>query len=207
MYISKFQYITNYQSETSHLNQVKQVVKAGVNWVQYRPKNYDEETILVEGLEIAKFCKEEGFVFIMNDSVDFAVKLNADGVHLGKNDMSPLEARKVLGNTKIIGGTANTNKDIQDLVAQGVNYIGLGPYRFTKTKKKLSPVLGLNGYIEILNLLRKQGISIPIVAIGGIKELDTELLKNTGVHGVAVSSILSEAINITLKTKELLNIF
>ncbi len=207
MYISKFQYITNYQSDTSHLNQIKQVVKAGVNWVQYRPKDSDEETIFAEGQEIAKFCKEQSVVFIMNDNVDIAVKLNADGIHLGKNDMSPLEARKVLGNNKIIGGTANTAEDIQDLVTQGINYEGLGPYKFTKTKKNLSPVLGLNGYTEILNSLSKQDISIPIIAIGGIKETDIMLLKNTGVHGIAISSIISEAINISLKTKELLKLF
>ncbi len=207
MQISKIQYITNYQSENSHFNQIKQVVKAGANWIQYRPKDTTNEIILAEGQEIAKFCKQHSITFIMNDSVDFAIELNADGVHLGKNDMSPLEARKLLGANKIIGGTANTIEDIINLVAQGVNYVGLGPYKFTNTKKNLSPVLGLNGYTEILNSLNKQDISIPIIAIGGIKEGDIESLKNTGVHGIAISSLLSESVDISLKTKELLEIF
>ena len=207
MQISRIQYITNYQSGISHLNQVKQVVKSGVNWIQYRPKDTTKKIILAEGQEIAKFCKLHSITFIMNDSVDFAIKLNADGVHLGKNDMSPLEARKLLGANKIIGGTANTNKGILNLVAQGVNYVGLGPYKFTNTKKNLSPVLGLNGYTEILNSLSKQNVSIPIIAIGGIKETDIEPLKNTGIHGIAISSLISDAINIPLKTKELLKLF
>lgn len=207
MQISRIQFITNYQSKISHLNQIKQVVEAGVRWIQYRPKDSTSEIILAEGQEIAKFCKQHSVTFIMNDNVDFAIQLNADGVHLGKNDISPFEARKRLGDHKIIGGTANTLEDIVDLVEQGVNYIGLGPYKFTNTKKNLSPVLGLNGYTDILNSLNKQDISIPIIGIGGIKEVDIEPLKNTGLHGIAISSLMSEAMNIPVKTKEILELF
>ncbi len=207
MHISRIQYITNYQSKISHLNQVKQVVKAGVNWIQYRPKDTTNDIILAEGQEIAEFCKQHSVTFIMNDSVVIAIELNADGVHLGKNDMSPLEARKLLGANKIIGGTANTINDIIDLVSQGINYVGLGPYRFTHTKKKLSPVLGLNGYTKIVATLNEQNIHVPIFAIGGIKEPDIKPIINIGVYGIAISSLLSEAEDIPVKTKELLKIF
>lgn len=207
MQISKAQYITNYQSEISQLNQVKMVVDAGFNWIQYRPKETTDDVILREGQEIAKFCKQHSVTFIMNDSVDFAIKLNADGVHLGKNDMLPSEARKRLGNDKIIGGTANTYNDISNLVAQGVNYVGVGPYKFTNTKKNLSPVLGLNGYSAILNLLNKHSSSIPLIAIGGIKEIDIEALENIGVYGIAISSLISESDNISLIAEKILKTF
>ena len=206
MQISKFQYITNYQSNASHINQIKDVVKGGVTWIQYRPKNTNRETILKEGQKIANFCKQKNVVFIINDMVDIAVALNADGVHLGKNDMTPKEARKILSKNKIIGGTANTADDIVKLVNQGVDYVGLGPYRFTLTKKHLSPVLGINGYKKIANTLKQKGIIIPIIAIGGIKEDDIPLLNDTGIYGVAISSLISKANSITTKTRELLNL-
>ena len=108
MQIANIQFITNYQSRKSHFQQVKEAVAGGIKWIQYRPKYQSLESVLAEGKQIADFCKEHSVVFIMNDMVDMAIELNADGVHLGKNDSSPLEARKLLGNDKIIGGTANT---------------------------------------------------------------------------------------------------
>ncbi len=204
MQISNIQFITNYQSKISHLQQVKQVVAGGIDWIQYRPKGISDEEILSEGQQIAEFCKKHSVTFIMNDNVEIAKTLNADGVHLGKNDMSPSDARKILGNTMIIGGTANTADDIINLVNQGVNYVGLGPYKFTATKKNLSPVLGLEGYAKILDLLNSQNISIPIVAIGGIKEADIELLRDVKPLGIAISSLISEAESISLKAEEIL---
>lgn len=205
MKISNIQYITNYQSEIPHLDQVKQVLDAGVKWIQYRPKEMAADLVYGEGREIASLCQQYGATFIMNDDVDMAKKLNTDGVHLGKSDRQPKEAREILGETKIVGGTANTIEDILNLLAQGVNYIGLGPFRFTKTKKNLSPVLGIEGYAEIINSLNSQELFIPIIAIGGIKEKDVEPLLNTGVHGVAISSLISDSDNLSLKAKELLN--
>jgi thiamine-phosphate pyrophosphorylase len=207
MHIARLQYITNYQSETSHLDQVKEVVKAGVKWIQFRPKDADIDTVLSEGREIADFCKQHSVVFIMNDNVEFAIELNADGVHLGKNDMLPKEARKILGDNKIIGGTSNTAEDIIDLIDQGVDYVGLGPYKFTQTKKNLSPVLGVDGYKEIIDTLNRKDKTIPIIAIGGIKEDDIAPLQNTGVHGIAISSLISEAENISSKVEEILGTF
>lgn len=207
MKISKLQYISNYQSKISHLEQIKQVVNAGVSWVQYRPKDIPEDKILSEGAAIADFCKNHQVVFIMNDHVEIAKELNADGVHLGKDDMSLSSARKILGEKKIIGGTSNILEDILEAIAQGVNYVGLGPFRFTQTKKNLSPVLGLNAYAEIVSSLKNHGFNIPIVAIGGITTPDIAPLLNTGIHGIALSSYISEAKNITIKTTEILNEF
>ena len=117
----------------------------------------------------------------------------ADGVHLGKNDMPVDEARKILGPDKIIGGTANTIDDIIRLHRQGADYIGCGPFRFTTTKKKLSPVLGLEGYRDIVLKMREKGIDLPIVAIGGITVDDIPAIMGTGVTGIALSGAILNA--------------
>ncbi len=207
MEIAKLQFITNHLSDTSHINQVKAVVEAGVKWIQYRPKHASKSNIMTEGRVIADFCKQQSVTFIMNDFVDIALELNADGVHLGKDDISPVEARKILGNSKIIGGTANTTEDIINLTNQGVDYVGLGPYRFTKTKKNLSPILGIVGYNTIVEDLKRKNINIPVIGIGGIIEADILPLLNTGLHGLAVSSLISEATNIREKTSAVLDLF
>ena len=197
MQIARFQYITNYQSEVSHFEQVRQVVKGGVDWIQYRPKDAQRNEIIAEGQRIAEFCQQNKVRFIMNDWVDVAKELNADGVHLGKNDMKPLEARKILGENKIIGGTANTFEDMVSLIEQGVDYIGLGPFRFTPTKKNLSPVLGIDGYKKIVQKMKAENINRPFVAIGGITTDDIKPLLNVGVYGIALSSLISEANDIS----------
>jgi thiamine-phosphate pyrophosphorylase len=114
-------------------------------------------------------------------------------VHLGKQDMAPAEARALLGPQFIIGGTANTFAAIEGLVAAGVDYIGLGPLRFTTTKEKLSPILGLAGYADILGQCRAAGFTTPIVAIGGVALADIPALLATGLHGVAVSGAIGNA--------------
>ncbi len=205
MEIAKLQFITNYISDISHLNQVKAVVEAGVKWIQYRPKYASKAEIIEEGQKIAPFCKQHSVVFIMNDSVEIALQLNADGVHLGKEDMSPKVARKILGNNKILGGTANTTDDITNLINEGVNYVGLGPYKFTETKKNLSQVIGVEGYERIIQDLKSKNIIIPIIAIGGIKSEDIIGLLKTGVHSIAISSLITDASNIHEKTTTLLS--
>ena len=129
-------------------------------------------------------------------------RLGADGVHLGKNDMPPREARALLGPQKIIGATANTFGDIRRAAAQGADYIGLGPFRFTRTKEKLSPILGIEGYREILARCAEQGIRLPVVAIGGITAADVDALMATGIAGIALSGALLNAENPAEETKK-----
>ena len=117
----------------------------------------------------------------------------ADGVHLGKQDMPPAEARALLGPGFIIGGTANTFADIERLAVAGVDYIGLGPFRFTTTKQNLSPVLGLAGYADLLAQCRAAAINIPLIGIGGITLPDVAPLLGLGLHGVAVASAITKA--------------
>lgn len=206
MEISKIQYITNYQSKVSHVEQAKQVLEGGLKWIQYRPKDSNFETVLKEGAAIAELCRAHKASFIMNDNVEAAVLLEADGVHLGKSDMDPEKAREILGEGKIIGGTANTFVDIVSLVNAGVDYIGLGPFRFTETKAQLSPILGLESYKSIFEKLKERHIELPIVAIGGIRLTDIVDLQNAGTYGIAISSLLSEADDIYSSTQTLLEV-
>ena len=103
------------------------------------------------------------------------------------------EARRILGPDKIIGGTANSIEDIRRLVADGVDYIGLGPFRFTTTKSRLAPILGLEGYRRIAHQMAEEGIDIPIVAIGGISSGDIVDIQNCGPFGIALSGAVLNA--------------
>jgi thiamine-phosphate pyrophosphorylase len=130
-------------------------------------------------------------IFIMNDDAIIAKAIDADGVHLGLQDMTVKEARQILGEHKIIGGTANSLGDVLQRVGEGCDYVGLGPLRFTPTKEKLSPVLGLEGYKNIITALQQNNTNIPVFAIGGVVPEDVEGLMETGVYGVAVSGIVT----------------
>ena len=144
--------------------------------------------------ESVKFlCEEYLANFIINDNVHLAKQINADGVHLGLSDMEVAEARSILGKTKIIGATANTFEDIVQQVNNGCDYIGLGPFQYTKTKAKLSPILGLEGYSSIISKMKDSQIEIPLYAIGGITLEDVESLMLTGIHGIAVSGLITKS--------------
>ncbi|WP_299605033.1 thiamine phosphate synthase [uncultured Aquimarina sp.] len=185
------QYISQGNSPQEHLQHIGEVCEAGVRWVQLRLKNEDPATILNTALKCREICDQYGAIMIVNDSVSIAQASQADGVHLGLNDMNPKEARNILGPNFIIGGTANTLQDCIQHKNDGVDYIGLGPFRYTTTKEKLSPILGIEGYRSVISELGVQEIEIPIVAIGGIVEEDIAGIMETGVSGIAVSGMLT----------------
>ena len=184
MTISNLHYITT-TAQAAEL-----ACRGGVHWVQLRVKNLPAAEWKQRALDVQAVCQHHGATLIINDNPALALEIGADGVHLGKQDMLPAEARALLGPKFIIGGTANTYADIEALVAAGVEYIGLGPFRFTKTKEKLSPILGLAGYAE---LLAHAGFTTPIIGIGGVELADIPALLATGLHGVAVSEAIGSA--------------
>lgn len=193
--IANLQYITQPIAGLSTIDQVKEMCLAGVKWIQLRLKDADEFVWEQEAIEVWEVCQDYGVTFIINDNVEVAKRVMADGVHLGKEDMKPSEARKILGNEAIIGGTANSFQDILTLQKEGIDYIGLGPFRQTETKKKLSPILGIDGYENIIAKCRQANVTIPIVGVGGIALEDIKLLRKSGLHGVAVSGLLAKAKN------------
>lgn len=130
-------------------------LEGGCRWIQLRMKDAGESEIERTALRLIPECRRRGAIFIIDDHVELAIKTGADGVHLGKNDMSVADARRLAGPDFIIGGTANTFEDIQRIAREGADYIGCGPFRFTTTKKNLAPVLGADGYENIVSQMRK----------------------------------------------------
>lgn len=190
----RLQFITHPVSDGGVCAGASAALAGGCRWVQLRHKDATPEELAAEACRIAEMCDKSGAVFIIDDHVGLVAPSGAHGVHLGKNDMPVAEARAILGPSKIIGATANTFADIEAAARDGADYIGLGPFRFTTTKKNLSPMLGLEGYRAILGQCREAGISLPVVAIGGITDADIPAIMAAGACGIAVSSsILSAA--------------
>lgn len=198
------QFISHYTDKISYLDSIRLALEGGCRWVQLRVKNATIEEIRPLALEAQLMCREAGATFIIDDQVALVKEIGADGVHLGKNDMPVAEAREFLGPDFIIGGTANTIADVKMHYTSGANYIGCGPFRFTTTKEKLSPVLGLEGYREIVKQMRSNGIDLPIVAIGGITAEDIPAIMETGVTGIALSGTVLRAENPVKEMQKLL---
>lgn len=190
MALSRLYFITG---ERYPLEQVEAACRAGVRMIQLRMKEAPDEEVLAAAREAMKICRKWESRLIINDRVQVAVATDADGVHVGKEDVSVPEVRRIVGKGKIVGGTANTMEDIRQHYKGGADYIGLGPYRFTATKKNLSPILGLEGYRRIMREMAVEGISVPVYAIGGIEAGDVGGLFEAGLYGVAFSGMLVRA--------------
>ena len=200
------QFITHYTERYTYLDSVHIALEGGCRWIQLRIKDTSPEEILPIALEALTLCRKYNATFIIDDHVEIAKQIKADGVHLGKLDMPITEARKILGKDFIIGGTANTFEDVLMHHEAGADYIGCGPFRFTTTKKNLSPVLGLEGYRRIVLQMNEAGIHLPIVAIGGITKEDIPPLMETGITGIALSGSILRAENPIEEMKEIIRI-
>lgn len=186
--MEKLQYISQgFTIKDQELN-IRKALDNGIQWIQVRWKNAPEKNF-IRLCEISKkLCADHHTICIVNDHVQIAKDVDADGVHLGLKDLSVEAARDILGEHKIIGGTANTFSDVLQRIVEHCDYIGLGPLRFTSTKEQLSPILGFEGYHEIINSLKEKSIEIPkIFAIGGVVLKDIQQLQQIGIYGVAVS--------------------
>ncbi len=200
------QFISHYTDKYSYLDSIRLALQGGCRWIQLRMKDATDDEVRPVAIEAQKLCKQYGATFIIDDRVALVKELQADGVHLGKNDMPISEARCQLGPDYIIGGTANTIWDVKAHYAAGADYIGCGPFRFTTTKQKLSPVLGLDGYRRIIIEMRAAHIDLPIVAIGGITKDDIPAILATGITGIALSGTVLRAANPIDEMKHLTNI-
>lgn len=205
MKMEKVQFISHHTGKYSYADSVRLALEGGCKWIQLRMKDASEDEILETASQVRKMCDRYEAVFILDDHVRLVEKTGADGVHLGKNDMPVDEARRLLGNGKIIGGTANTLDDIIMHCSRGADYIGCGPFRFTTTKKNLAPVLGLDGYKEIMEGLGKAGIKIPVAAIGGITVEDIPAIMATGINGIAISGSVLKADDPVEEMKKTIN--
>lgn len=204
--ISQLHYITQDVAGYTHAQLAEEACRGGANWVQLRIKNQSYEKCKAIALQTKEVCRKYGAKLIINDSVQIAKEIGADGVHLGKNDMPAQHARLILGKNFIIGGTANSIEDIRRLSEMGaVDYVGLGPFRFTSTKQKLSPILGMEGYRQLMQRCQAEGITLPLVAIGGITATDIPPLLECGLHGIAIAGAINLATDKQKATQELLS--
>ncbi len=202
MIIPKLHYISQGNVPKEHLENIQKACTSGAELVQLRLKNVSNKKILKLAKEAREITSHFQARLIINDHYKIAREVKADGVHLGKTDSCPTIARQHLYTWQIIGGTANTLQDCKTLISKEVDYIGLGPFRFTTTKDNLSPILGLNGYSAIIEALQTK---TPIIGIGGITIEDVTSILETGISGIAVSGEITRNFNSIRTFSQLLN--
>ncbi len=191
--IDKLHYISQADDAGDHLPAIEKALRAGCKWIQLRVKDQPSAAILRQAVSAKALCEAFDARLIINDHAEIAAAVAAYGLHLGLNDMPIPEARALLGSKYIIGGTANTIEHILQRIDEGADYVGLGPFRFTTTKKNLSPILGIEGFQQIVEQLRERHIDIPLIAIGGLTINDVPLLMKAGLYGIAVSGAITNA--------------
>ncbi len=202
---SKLQYISQGTTAKEQTYNILQALDHGADWIQLRWKMATDEERVKLAEQVRQRCQDYQATYIINDSIPIAKQVDADGVHLGLDDEGIEKARYVLGKGKIIGGTANTIADVTKRIDEGCNYIGLGPYRTTSTKEKLSPILGIEGYRKIILYLKEHEIDFPpIYAIGGIDLTDIQSLLEEGIYGVAISKAITDTPILVSDFKKLL---
>lgn len=207
MKIPRFHCLTQDLDGVSHRELAHAALLGGAKCIQLRTKGQSLDEWVRIARDVGEICEEFGATFIVNDSVDVALRVKAHGVHLGKGDWSPKDARAELGANAIIGGSANTFADIKRLVQMDVDYIGLGPFKYTTTKGNLSPVLGLEGIQKVVEDVKQLRTELPIIAIGGIAPRDVPFLLELGVYGVAVSAAVNLAKDRVSALKEFVECF
>lgn len=201
------QFITNQDSKLPVKDQILQVLDGGCRWIQIRMKEATDDEIKKLFFEIRDKAKDVDATIIIDDKVDLVKQLGPEGVagvHLGKGDMAPAEARLKLGPDAIIGVTANTFMDIETVRHLDIDYVGIGPFALTNTKKNLAPILGIEGIAEIMRQVKDAGIELPCVAVGGIRLEDVKPLLDAGINGLAVSGAIANAGNPAEAVKDFL---
>ncbi|MCL4133517.1 UNVERIFIED_CONTAM: hypothetical protein GTU68_037950 [Idotea baltica] len=201
MIIPKLHYISQGNSRKDHIENIQRACSSGAELVQLRLKNCSDKIYLKLAQEAREVTAHFQTRLIINDNYKIAKAIKADGVHLGKTDSCPTIARKNLYSWQMIGGTANTLQDCQILISKEIDYISLGPYKFTQTKENTPPLLGLTGYKAILDILKT---STPIIGVGGITTEDVKDLLSTGISGIAVSEEITRDFNTIRKFNQLL---
>lgn len=184
--------------EETLMEQVKQALEGGITFLQLREKHLSEDEFMEEAKKMKELARKYQVPFVINDNIKIAKEVDADGVHIGQDDMSVEDARRLLGEDKIIGVSAHNVDEAIKAQNGGANYLGVGAVCATSTKQDANVV----SKEEIKKIC--ETVDIPVVAIGGIKKDNIMTLKGTNVDGVAVVSAIFGAKDITKDTKELL---
>ena len=167
---------------------VEAAIHGGVTVVQYREKNASTRRMIEEATELCRLCHAANVPFIVNDRLDVALAVDADGVHIGQDDMPVTIARRLLGRGKILGVSAGSTEEARKAVEDGADYIGASPVFSTPTKPDAPPPLGIEGLRRIT-----RSVGIPVVAIGGINEGNAAAIMEAGAAGIAVVSAIVAA--------------
>jgi len=184
----------------SHQEVIEAAILGGATIVQYRAKDVSTRQMVTEAQVLRELTRHAGVPFIVNDRVDVALAVDADGVHIGQDDMPVALARKLIGD-RLLGVSAHSLSEAVQAVQDGADYLGVGPVFATPTKPDAAPPIGIDG----LTTIRRQ-ISIPIVAIGGINQTNAAEVIRTGVNGIAVVSAVVAAADVTAAARQLISI-
>jgi thiamine-phosphate pyrophosphorylase len=171
------------QTRFSHIELVRLAISGGADTIQFRQKSGTTREMIKTARALKDMCKESGVTFIVNDRLDVAMAVDADGVHLGQNDFPIPLAREILGKQCVIGGSAATIEEARKCLADGADYVGFGPVYTTASKEDAGPASGIGVLTEVVRT-----IPLPIIAIGGITPQNTPELIAAGAYGIAVIS-------------------
>lgn len=174
---------TTLQSRFSHLELVRLAIAGGADTIQFRQKNGSTREMIATARNLKQVCANSGVTFIVNDRLDVAIASKADGVHLGQDDFPIALARKLLGKSRLIGGSAAILEEARKRLEEGADYIGFGPVYQTSSKTDAGPVSGIDQLKKVI-----ETIPLPIIAIGGITIANTPEIMRAGAHGIAVIS-------------------
>ena len=177
--------------------QVEKALKGGATFIQLREKELDEEHFMEEAVALKELCHKYHVPFVINDNVRIAKDMDADGVHVGQSDMEADDVRKILGEDKILGVSAQTVEQAVLAEKNGADYLGVGAVFHTGTKKDANSI----SHETVKQIC--EAVNIPVIAIGGISRENVMELQGTGICGIAVVSAIFAAKNITEATKEL----
>ena len=184
----------------SHLQVVGAALRGGVTIVQYREKSATTRRMIEEARELRKLCASAGVPFIVNDRVDVALAVDADGVHVGQDDMPAALARRLIGDKKILGVSAGNPEEARRAVADGADYIGASPVFATPTKSDAPPPMGAEGLRRLA-----QAVSVPVVAIGGMNAENAQSIMAAGASGIAVVSAIVAADDVERAARAILS--
>jgi thiamine-phosphate pyrophosphorylase len=175
-------------SRAGNRSDVLSAISCGVKTVQYRSKNAETREMYHEALELCRICREAGSLFLINDRLDIALAVEADGVHVGQSDMPCIKARRLLGEGKIIGVTVHSLSEALRAEEEGADYLGISPIFQTKTK----PDAGKPAGIRLIEEIREH-VGIPLIAIGGINHSNAPDVVRAGADGIcAISCVVAE---------------
>lgn len=189
-YISRFHYLTQDMPARSHVEQVNIACQAGANWIQYRCLTKSDNELIAEINDVAAICDDWGATLILTQHYHLLDKVDAQGVHMESMDVDLAQIRQIIGDDKTLGTSAITVERLMKLQNAGeVDYCGYGPFAHSDAKFSSYPFLGFGGFRE----LQKYPVTLPVIAVGGIRSTDVDALMETGIAGIAVSGAVNNA--------------